>query len=62
MKTYLLPETIRNAILAYLQEQKYSAVAGGIDMLLKLKEAQGPDLYEAQQTSPNLAVVEEGKG
>lgn len=60
MKTYLLPEDVRTAILNYLNGRPYADVVKGVDALKALQEAQGPDLYEVKP-GPELVAVQEGK-
>ena len=50
MKQFIITEEIRDALLAYLQEQPYKAVAGGIKMLQELPEYQSED--EAKEATP----------
>lgn len=42
MKTYLLPESLRNDLLAYLHEQPFKSVAAGVGRLMALEEAPIP--------------------
>lgn len=38
MKTYLLPETVRDAVLNYLVQRPYAEVAQGVAALQRLEE------------------------
>jgi hypothetical protein len=46
MKSYILPDDIRGAILAYMQERPYKEVANGIKLMLDLKPIEA-DVGEA---------------
>lgn len=42
MKTYLLPESLRNDLIAYLHARPYSEVAKGVQALEALQPAPEP--------------------
>jgi hypothetical protein len=48
-KTYILPESLRNALLQYLETRPYSEVAQGIAALTSLQE-------QAKTDAPNAAA------